>query len=105
MLPEFDEQDTARDEDELSVGVPGFLSGGRVDRTGIALVHEGEYIMPAPGSEALIASGTGGLDGGPVINYYFPVEIEVIGSLSEEQIRLVADYAFSAIEAELASRL
>ena len=83
--------------------VPAFQSGGRVERTGIALVHEGEYIMPAPGSEAQISSD--GQGDGLVINYYFPVEIEIIGALSDEQIRRVSDYVFAELTRELASRM
>lgn len=51
------------------------LGPQRVGRTGIALVHEGERIYPAQGSEAQLSplSGT-------TVNYYFPVEIEVVGA-------------------------
>ena len=96
--------------DELSFGrdeiiIPGFQTGGRVERTGIALVHEGEYIMPAPGSEALISPELDGAGAGQVINYYFPVEIEIVGTLNEEQMNLVADHIFNALETELASRI
>jgi hypothetical protein len=49
--------------------------GTQVTRTGIALVHAGEVILPAPGSEAegeqLLA------DARTIVQYYFPVEIEV----------------------------
>ena len=83
--------------------IPGFQSGGRVERTGIALVHEGEYIMPAPGSEAQITRD--GQGDGLIVNYYFPVEIEIIGSLSDEQIRRVSDYVFDELTRELASRM
>jgi hypothetical protein len=47
----------------------------RVTDTGIALVHQGEVILPAAGSEAqgeLAAD-----DARTVIEYYFPVEVEV----------------------------
>jgi hypothetical protein len=47
----------------------------RVERTGIALVHEGERIYPAEGSAAVL-----GTLGPAVVNYYFPVEIEIIGA-------------------------
>lgn len=47
----------------------------RVKRTGIALVHEGELVLPAAGSEAEAAQVAE--DAQSVINYYFPVEIEV----------------------------
>jgi hypothetical protein len=33
------------------------------------------------------------------------VEIEVVGALDEEQIRLVADYVFEELARELASRM
>ena len=48
---------------------------GRVLRTGIALVHEGELVLPAAGSEAQAERVLA--DGRTVVNYYFPVEIEV----------------------------
>ena len=47
----------------------------RVTRTGIALVHEGELILPAAGSEAegeRVAN-----DSRAAVHYYFPIEIEV----------------------------
>ena len=62
---------------------PMFQSGGLVKETGLAVVHEGEYIMPAPGSEATIEP-TQMLSQG-VVNYYFPVEIVIVGSLPEEE--------------------
>jgi hypothetical protein len=83
---------------------PGdFSFGTRVERTGIALVHEGEYIVPAPGSEAMLAM-EGGEAGGAVINYYFPVEIEIAGTLDDEQVATIAGQIFDALEAEMASR-
>jgi hypothetical protein len=59
-----------------------FQSGGFVKETGLAVVHEGEYIMPAPGSEAVIEPTQMMTQG--VVNYYFPVEVVVVGGLSEE---------------------
>lgn len=47
----------------------------RVRRTGIALVHEGELVMPAAGSEAQADRVIG--DSRNTIHYHFPVEIEV----------------------------
>ena len=67
------------DETEL----PMFQSGGFVKETGLAVVHEGEYIMPAPGSEAVIEPTQATAQG--VINYYFPVEVVIVGSLPEEE--------------------
>jgi len=66
------------DEHEL----PAFAAGGYVRETGLAVVHEGEYILPAPGSEATIDAVPHA--GAAVVNYYFPVEIEIAGSLAEE---------------------
>jgi hypothetical protein len=64
------------------MNIPAYQTGGYVRETGIALVHEGEYIMPASGSEAEIESVA--MDN-QVINYYFPVEIVVVGTLPEEE--------------------
>lgn len=63
--------------------LPMFASGGFVKETGLALVHEGEYIMPAPGSEAKIEPAEMTSQG--TVNYYFPVEIVMVGSLPEEE--------------------
>jgi hypothetical protein len=52
-----------------------FASGGFVKETGL--------IMPAPGSEAEIEPAAMTTQG--VINYYFPVEVVVVGSLPEEE--------------------
>ena len=48
----------------------------RVRRTGIALVHAGELVLPAAGSEAQ-AEAAGEADR-TTIHYHFPVEIEVV---------------------------
>jgi hypothetical protein len=48
----------------------------RVTRTGIALVHEGEIILPAPGSEA---DAIDAIDDRYTVHYHFPVEIEIRG--------------------------
>jgi hypothetical protein len=69
------------DFDLMEINIPAFQTGGRVRETGLALVHEGEYIMPAPGSEAVIEPAR--MDG--VINYYFPVEVVIVGRLPEEE--------------------
>lgn len=82
--------------------IPAFQSGGRVERTGIALVHEGEYIMPMPGSEAQISPLT--QIEGMAINYYFPVEIELIGTFSEAQLRSITEYVCDTLNTALRSR-
>jgi len=56
-------------------GDSGESGAKRVLETGIALVHEGELVLPAAGSEAqaeVVAD-----DARAVIQYHFPVEIEV----------------------------
>jgi hypothetical protein len=49
----------------------------RVLRTGIALVHEGEWVLPAAGDEAESESAD---DPRAVVQYFFPVEIEVLAA-------------------------
>jgi hypothetical protein len=90
---------------EHLIGIPAYASGGRVNRTGIALVHEGEYIVPAPGSSAEIAPVDEVAGGGQEIHYYFPVEIEIVGELDEAQIQRVAQHVFAEMETALRSQL
>lgn len=72
--------------DELEPGtvtVRAYQAGGRVRETGLALVHEGEFIVPAEGSEADIEPVASGDQ--TVVNYYFPVEIVMVGSMPEDE--------------------
>ena len=41
----------------------------------------------------------------PVINYYFPVRIEVVGSLPDAEVRRVADHVFGELDRELTTRI
>jgi hypothetical protein len=83
-----DKFDFGLDESEGGdMNIPSFQSGGQVRRTGIALVHEGEFIMPAPGSKAEIEPVA--MESERVVNYYFPVEIVIVGSLPEEERELI----------------
>jgi hypothetical protein len=66
-----------KDREELPMFQSGFVKA-----TGLAVVHEGEYIMPAPGSEAMIEPAE--MMTQAVVNYYFPVEVVVVGALSED---------------------
>ena len=77
-------------------------AGSRVERTGIALVHEGEYIVPQAGSAAKISPAP---TPGAVINYHFPVRIEVVGSLPDTEVRRVAGYVFDELDRELTTRI
>jgi len=67
-----------------------------VERTGLALVHEGERIFPAPDALAQLTA----IDS-KVVNYYFPVEIEIIGveltTALEERIYTALHQAFEAL--------
>jgi hypothetical protein len=87
-------------ESDESLELPGFAGGGRVDRTGIALVHEGEYIVPASGSEAVVSPGSG-----TVVNYYFPVHVEIVGTLPDDEVLRVASYVFDELGRELGTRV
>jgi hypothetical protein len=60
----------------------------RVEQTGIALVHEGERIYPAEGSVAAL-----GPLSASAVNYYFPVEIEVVGNAADN----LAEQIFEAL--------
>ena len=66
----------------------------RVERTGNALVHEGERIFPAEDSMAGIAATSTG-----VVSYYFPVEIEVLGGDAERMAEEIFDALRMHIEA------
>lgn len=96
--------DEPREDPSGFIAVPGFASGGRVERTGIALVHEGEWIMPAPGSEAGLEPLPDEALPGQVVNYYFPIEVELVGELSEFQRREVAMHVYDELDAALRAR-
>ena len=91
-------------DDDALAAVPGFATGGRVERTGIALIHEGEYVVPAPGSEAVIGPIPDS-PGGPVLNFYFPIEIEVVGEPTQQQKRSIADHVYSELMREFAKKV
>lgn len=54
-------------------------SGTYVEQDGLAVVHRGEKIVAAPGSEAGLSARGGG-----DIHYYFPVHVVVTGDVSED---------------------
>jgi hypothetical protein len=60
-------------EGKMKGSMPSFAMGGTVQRTGPAMVHEGEVIvnprMPSKGQEALAMAGAGGI----TLNFYGPV--------------------------------
>ncbi|MFI8961913.1 hypothetical protein ACIGO8_07340 [Streptomyces sp. NPDC053493] len=73
----------------------------RVERTGLALVHEGEYIRPAAGSEAVVTHRG---SGATVVHYHFPVEVAVVGALQDHHVRQIAGHVFDELDRELGSR-
>jgi hypothetical protein len=62
-----------------------------VQRTGLALVHEGERIYAAEDAAATLAPMAN------VVNYYFPVEIEIVGAGSAEEF---AERIYAALQRE-----
>jgi hypothetical protein len=93
------------DDDDALVELPGFAVGGRVTKTGLAVVHRGEYLVPADGSEAEVTHEPKVFAGGQVIHYHFPIEIEVVGTLGEEHVRRVARHVYEELGAALRSRV
>jgi hypothetical protein len=53
--------------------------------------------------------GVGSLEepsgGDTVINYYFPVQVEVVGSMPDTEIQRVANYVFGELGRELGTRV
>ncbi|HZY84012.1 MAG TPA: hypothetical protein VFE78_04230 [Gemmataceae bacterium] len=61
----------------------GGVTGVRVKEAGLVVVHKEEVVFPALGSEAITEPVALGAQ--TVINYYFPVEIVIVGGLPEEE--------------------
>jgi hypothetical protein len=73
----------------------------RVTRTGIALVHEGERIVAAPGAAAeLELAGDEAL---AEVSYVFPVEIEVRGGVEPVDVNAIVDVALRRLAQSLRS--
>lgn len=54
-----------------------------VERTGLALLHQGELVVPKPGSEALLSILNG--DGTLVLEFPVEVEVRVVDAVDPEQ--------------------
>jgi hypothetical protein len=76
-------------------------TAARVTRTGIALVHEGELILPAGGSEAETEQVA--TDAGSTVQYIFPVEIEVRALGSELDLDAIVDTTLGSLAEGLAA--
>jgi hypothetical protein len=71
----------------------------RVLQTGIALVHEGELVLPAAGSEAQAERVAD--DTRAVIHYHFPVEIEVRAGGERVDANEIATLVFERLSRRL----
>lgn len=69
-----------------------------VQSTGFAFVEEGERIVPAPNSEAVLQSSRGGE---AVAQYVFPVEIEVLSPPEAADPGEIVDLALERLAAGL----
>lgn len=77
-------------------------SPAKVTRTGLAVVHEGEVVMPAIGDEAMgLVEGWGGSG---TVSYHFPVEIEVRVAPTLDEVQAMIDAAFEGLAARLTGR-
>jgi hypothetical protein len=63
-----------------------------VERTGLAVVHKGQRIFPAEDSAAKLVPSEAN-----IVNYYFPVEIEVVGAGTPEAF---AEMIYDALQRE-----
>lgn len=43
--------------------------------------------------------------GDAVVNYYFPVLVEVVGAVPDTEVRRMADFVFAELDRELATRV
>lgn len=103
-LPEGTESFTTDELNDGVVGLPSYSSGGRVDRTGLALVHEGEYVVPASGSEAVITPSNNINASQKTVSFNFPVEVEIVSELSESQIQKICETVFEELQTALDSQ-
>ncbi|MBY8870439.1 hypothetical protein K7640_01110 [Micromonospora sp. PLK6-60] len=81
----------------------GEARAARVTRTGLALVHAGELVLPAAGSEA--EAERVAEDDRATISYHFPVEIEVVAAGVELDPDALADLALSRLAEHLEGRV
>jgi hypothetical protein len=42
---------------------------------------------------------------GTVVNYYFPIRVEVVGALGDDEMARVAGYVFDELDRELQTRV
>jgi hypothetical protein len=74
----------------------------RVTRTGLAVVHEGEVVVPALGDEAMGLAEA--WNESMSVAYHFPVEIEVRAAPSLTEVQALIDAALESLAARLSGR-
>jgi hypothetical protein len=67
-----------------------------VERDGLAVVHRGEKIVAASGSEAVL-TGRGGGD----VHYHFPVHVVMVGDLGAQAKKDIQDDILDQLYAAL----
>jgi hypothetical protein len=77
----------------LAQGAGG--QAARIMRTGIALVHEGELVLPAAGSA--VEAEQVAEDARTVVHYHFPVEIEVLSAGGTIDVDAIVDRTLSRL--------
>lgn len=77
----------------------GARQAARVRRTGLALVHEGEMVLPAPGSEALLERATA--SGPAAVHYHFPVEVELVSGEAALDLDRIAEHVLGRLSTGL----
>jgi len=77
------------------IAVPAFQMDGQAGRTGTTR------------KQAPLSTEIGAMEDstpqGQVINYYFPIEVEVIGTLNESHMQQVAEYVYDELITALQS--
>lgn len=70
-----------------------------VERTGLAVVHRGEKIFAALGSEAQLELADA--PSGGEVHFYFPVEVHVIGGIPEEEKQALEDRIWQSLHSAM----
>jgi hypothetical protein len=67
-----------------------------VEHSGLAVVHQGDRIVAAPGSEAVLSSAAG-----PDVEYHFPIHVVMVGDMGEETKQEIEARIWDALYAAL----
>lgn len=67
-----------------------------VEHSGLAVVHQGDRIVAAPGSEAAMSSVSG-----PDVEYHFPIHVIMVGDIGEETKQEIEARIWDALYAAL----